>query len=349
VQFVDEQDHPAFLLRQLVEQRLQALLEFAAELGAGNQRAHVQRQQAFVLQAVRHFAVDDALGKPLGDGGLADAGLADQHRVVLGAPLQDLDGPADFVVTADHRVELAFLGALGQVDGVLVQRLARFLGVGVIHRLAAAQVVHRVLEGLLRHALAEQQLAQAGVVVHRREQHQLAGDELVALLLGEAIGLVEQARQVLGQVDVAGGVLDFRQLVQFLGHRLLEGVGVETDLAQQRLDRAALLVEQRLHQVQGLDGRMVEADSDGLGVGKGKLQLAGQTIDTHGITSVGAGRCDELHLERKPAGCSLDEVERPGFKRDVIDAGQPEAGCGEGRRWRGDPRVAHAGILGGFQ
>jgi hypothetical protein len=45
--------------------------------------------------------------RPFDDGGLAHARLADQHRVVLGAALQDLDGAADLVVAADHRVELA--------------------------------------------------------------------------------------------------------------------------------------------------------------------------------------------------------------------------------------------------
>ena len=39
-----------------------------------------------VAQALRHVAGDDALGQALDDRGLADAGLADQHRVVLGAP-----------------------------------------------------------------------------------------------------------------------------------------------------------------------------------------------------------------------------------------------------------------------
>ena len=37
------------------------------------------------LSAFGHVAVDDALGQALDDGGLADARLADQHRVVLGA------------------------------------------------------------------------------------------------------------------------------------------------------------------------------------------------------------------------------------------------------------------------
>ena len=91
----------------LVEHRLQPLLELAAILGAGDQRAHVERQQLLVLQALRHVAVDDAQRQALDDGGLADAGLADQHRVVLGAARQHLDGAADLLVAADHRVELA--------------------------------------------------------------------------------------------------------------------------------------------------------------------------------------------------------------------------------------------------
>ena len=91
VQLVDEQDDVAFLLREVVEHRLEALLELAAELRAGDQRAHVEREDALVAQALRHLAVDDALRETFDDRGLADAGLADQHGVVLGAPLQHLD------------------------------------------------------------------------------------------------------------------------------------------------------------------------------------------------------------------------------------------------------------------
>ena len=127
VQFVDEQDDLSFLLRKIVEHSLETLLEFAAVLRAGDQRAHVERQDALAAQAFRHFAVDDALRKTFDDGGLADARLADQYRVVLGAPLQDLHRPADLVVAADDRVELALLGPFGEIDGVLLERLARCL------------------------------------------------------------------------------------------------------------------------------------------------------------------------------------------------------------------------------
>ena len=107
----------------LGEHRLQPLLELAAIFRAGDQRAHVERHQLLVLQAFRHVAVDDAEREALGDGGLADAGLADQHRVVLGAAGEHLDGAADFLVAADDRIELAVARRLGQVARVFLQRV----------------------------------------------------------------------------------------------------------------------------------------------------------------------------------------------------------------------------------
>jgi hypothetical protein len=86
---------------------LQPLLEFAAEFRARDQRAHVERHQPLVAQAFRHVAIDDAQRQAFGDGGLADAGLADQHGIVLGAAREHLDGAADFFVAADHGIELA--------------------------------------------------------------------------------------------------------------------------------------------------------------------------------------------------------------------------------------------------
>ena len=59
------------------------------------------------LRLLRHVALGDALGQAFHDGGLAHAGLADEHRVVLGAPAQHLQHPADLLVPADDRVQLA--------------------------------------------------------------------------------------------------------------------------------------------------------------------------------------------------------------------------------------------------
>ena len=146
VQLVDEQNDLAFLLGEIGEHRLQALLELAAEFRARDQRAHVERQDALVAQAFGHFAIDDALREALDDGGLADAGFADEHGIVLGAPLQDLNGAADLIVAADDRIELALARALGEVDAVLLERLAILLGARIVDFGAAAYFLDRRLQ-----------------------------------------------------------------------------------------------------------------------------------------------------------------------------------------------------------
>ena len=95
---------------------------------------------------------DDALGEALDDRGLADARLADQHRVVLGAAREDLDDAADLVVAADHRVELAVLGLLGQVAAEALERLVAVLGVLVGHAVRAAHLLDRLGELVARGA-----------------------------------------------------------------------------------------------------------------------------------------------------------------------------------------------------
>jgi len=87
VQFVDEENDLTFLLGQIIEHGLEAFLEFTAKLRAGDECAQVERQNPLVAQALRHFAVDDALRQALDDGGFAHAGLADQHRIILGTAL----------------------------------------------------------------------------------------------------------------------------------------------------------------------------------------------------------------------------------------------------------------------
>ena len=70
----------------LLQHGLEPFLELAAVLGAGDHRAEVERDELLVPQRLRHVAGDDALGQALDDRGLADPGLTDQHRVVLGTP-----------------------------------------------------------------------------------------------------------------------------------------------------------------------------------------------------------------------------------------------------------------------
>ncbi len=151
-------------------------------------RAHVQRQELLVLQALGHVAVDDAQGQALDDGGLADAGLADQHGIVLGAARQDLDGAADLLVAADHRVELAVAGGLGQVAGVALEGVIAFLGRRRCRRCGPCAPRRRRSPGLAAVAPGVlQRLGGVAAFLGDGDQQALGGDEGVAGLLGAAL------------------------------------------------------------------------------------------------------------------------------------------------------------------
>ena len=136
VDLVDEQDDVA-AGADLLEHLLEALLEVTAVAGTGDQRTQVERVELLVLERLGHLALDDLLGQALDDGGLADAGLADQHRVVLGAAGEHLHDPLDLLLAPDDRVELALAGGLGQVAAELVEHEARRRR-GLARRLAPA-------------------------------------------------------------------------------------------------------------------------------------------------------------------------------------------------------------------
>ena len=104
VQLVDE-ENDVLGAADFVHHRLDALFELAAIFRAGDHQREVERDDLLVAQHLRHVAVGDFLGEAFDDGGLADAGFAEQHRIVLGAAAEDLDDALDFVLAADDRID----------------------------------------------------------------------------------------------------------------------------------------------------------------------------------------------------------------------------------------------------
>src|SRR5947208_10870603 len=121
VQLVDEEDQVLLAGGDLIEQLLDALLELATVLGAGDQRVDVQLHQPLVAQILRNLSRQHPLRQPFHDGRLAHARLADQDRVVLLPAGEDLDHRLDLLRTADHGIELALLGEGGEIAAVLVE------------------------------------------------------------------------------------------------------------------------------------------------------------------------------------------------------------------------------------
>ena len=215
MELVDEEDDVA-PLHDLLHHLLQALLELAAVLGAGDERGEIERVDLLPLEDLGHLVRGDPGSESFDDGGLADARLADQDGIVLLAAREDLHHALDLGLTPDHGVELALCGGLRQVAAELVEEL-------------------RALRLLAPRAAACALLTPA-----RAGEH---ADDLVADLLGigveveqdpggDALVLADEAEQdVLGaDVVVAEGErLAQRQLEHLLGARR------ERDLARRDL------------------------------------------------------------------------------------------------------------------
>src|SRR4029453_7320397 len=204
VELVDEADDLARRLGDLLQHGLQAVLELAAVLRAGHQRADVERDQLLTLQPFGHVAGDDPLREALDDRGLADAGLADEDRVVLGAAREHLDDAANLLVAADDRVELAAAREIGEIAGVALERLVLLLGVRIGHALGAADLDQRLVDRLGADAAGRQHAGRGPVALLRQGEEQvLGGDVLVAKPLRLGLRPLEGLSRALTQVLAA--------------------------------------------------------------------------------------------------------------------------------------------------
>ena len=263
----------------LLEHRFQPLLELAAVLGSGHQRAHVQLHQALVLQPLGHVAVDDALRQPLDDGGLAHARLADQRRVVLGAPREDLHHAADFLVAPDHRVQLALARQGGQVAPVFLQRL-----VGVFRGLRgdplrAAHAGQRLEDGVLGQPVLAQPLALHAV--GQPEQDVLGGDVLVLHALGVALGRLQHIGRRSRKAHLGRPAVHLGALLQLLPQLLAQRGRAARHLGHQRRHHPLLLAQQCQQQVRRLDRLVVQLLGDPLGVQQRFLRFLGIFFHVH--------------------------------------------------------------------
>ncbi len=131
--------------------------------------------------------------RPFGDRRLADAGLADQQRVVLAPAAQHLDHALDLVLAADQRIDPSFARQLVQVLRELVER--RALAVTGLFLLALAAATALVaLRRLRRIALLD---AVGDEVHHVQPRHAL----LVQVVHGVRILLAEDRHQHVGAGD----------------------------------------------------------------------------------------------------------------------------------------------------
>ena len=156
VELVDEKDDAPLRREDLVLDGLEPFFELTAKLGARDHFAHLEKQDALIGERVGNFGAHDALGETFDDDRLADAGLADEHRVVFFPAQQDLDEAVDLFLTTDDGVERAFAGELGEVRRVLFERLEFCVAALIVD--GAASTLPEI--GIFRALVSETEVAQ---------------------------------------------------------------------------------------------------------------------------------------------------------------------------------------------
>ena len=255
VHLVDEEQDAPFGGLHFVEHGLEALFELTAILRAGHERAHVQGEERLIAQAFGDVTIDDTLGEALHDGGLADAGFADEHGVVLGAAGKDADDAADLLVTPDDGIHLARAGAGGEVLPVFGEGFVSGLGVGGSHALRTAHRLERGEDRLTLEADRGERRTKRGRL-GEREQHVLGRHEIILHRLGLVLGL-EQERVGLGRkAGLARGLRELGQAGELAGDGGGEGGLVLARATEQRGGHAAFLREQAVQQVRRFERRV---------------------------------------------------------------------------------------------
>src|SRR4029434_2884778 len=90
VQLIDEEDDLPLRVFDFLQHGFQTIFELTTIFRAGQHGPEVKPYDALVLQNLRNVAGNDSLRESFYDGGLTNAGLTNQHRIVLGTARQNL-------------------------------------------------------------------------------------------------------------------------------------------------------------------------------------------------------------------------------------------------------------------
>jgi len=295
VQLVDEGDDLAVAVDDLLEDGLEPVLELAAVLRAGHHRADVERDQALVPQPLGHVTLDDAPGEALGDRGLADPRLADEHRVVLRAARQHLDHSPDLLVAPDDGVELAFARVLREIATEPLERLVLLLGVLAGDPVAAAHLLERAEHGFVGDTESAEEIADATGHARHRQEEVLGGEVVVAEVGALGVGGLEHLIGVRRELGLLGGLpVDLGQTGQGLVRAVADRLGGHADPLEHRQHDALGLADQRGEQVLGCDLRVVPFAGERLRGAERLAGLAGQLVgvERHTFTFARSGRRD---------------------------------------------------------
>src|SRR6185295_12053315 len=119
--------------------------------------------------------------------------------------------------------------------------------------------------------------------------------------------------ELAGGLDLAAGLAQRRHAVERGGQAVAQLVGVHAGRQQQRLGRAAVLVDQREHDVRGGQAGVVAADRQALGIGQGLLEAGGELVHAHGGLRWGLQKPRSSPMQKKKPSAPAKAYKNPEF------------------------------------
>ena len=104
---------------------------------------------------------------------------------------------------------------------------------------------------------------------------------MIAALLRGLVREIQQAVEITGDMHLARRALHRRQPVQGLTDAGPQDIGINIGLGQEMPGAAALLIEQRRHDMQRLDILVIAPYRQTLSLGQGNLKFGGEFIHAH--------------------------------------------------------------------
>ena len=117
---VDKEDDVR-IVPQLPEDGTNALLELPPVFRAGDNGAHVERNDALVEEGSGGAALNDPEGETFDDSAFPDSRLTDEHGVVFLPSAEDLGDALYLCFAPDDRIELSFGSRQSHVDAEIVK------------------------------------------------------------------------------------------------------------------------------------------------------------------------------------------------------------------------------------
>ncbi len=273
VQFVNEQNNLSGGVLHLFQEGFQALLELPPETCPRDERAHVERHDPLCFERLGDITLDDPLGDPLGDRGLADAGLPDEDGVVLGPPREHLKDPANLLVPPDHRVYFPLPGHVVQIAPVARKGLVLLFGVLVGDPLRSPDLLQHGEDRLRGHTLIAEELPRGSLPRRDDGQEQvLRAQVLIVKVVRLFLRRLDQPPECGGE-RLAGNAhaAHLRQTAEEIIHLDLEKARVHTELLQHRHDSPLRILDERGEHVLGLENLVPVTGSDLLRILQGLL------------------------------------------------------------------------------